>query len=76
MHERAFKVTTNYPFLRMVFSFCRSACVPILHIDQLKTQEGNVDIGLIRDEANELAPCRGPCPELPPLGDDLVDTVA
>ena len=76
MHERAFKVTTTYPFPCMIFSLCRSASVPIWHVDQLKTPKGIVDIGLIRDEANELSPRRGPCPELPPLADDLADTVA
>ena len=63
MYERAFKVTTTYPFPCMIFSLCRSAGVPIWHIDQLKTLLGTVDIGLIRDEANELAPHRGPRPE-------------
>ncbi|TMX04506.1 hypothetical protein EJD97_007921 [Solanum chilense] len=29
MHERAFKVTTTYTFLCMIFSLCRSAGVPI-----------------------------------------------
>ena len=29
MHERAFKVTTTYPFPYMIFSLCRSAGVPI-----------------------------------------------
>ena len=76
MHERAFKVTTTYPFPCMIFSLCRSAGVPIWHIDQLRTPPGTVDVGLIRDEANELAPRRGPRPELPPLADDLADTVA
>ena len=38
----------------------RSASVPIWHVDQLKTLLGTVDIGLIRDEANELAPAEGP----------------
>ena len=76
MHERAFKVTTTYPFPCMIFALCRSAGVPIWHIDQLKTPQGTVDIDFIRDEANELAPCRGPRPELPPLVDDLRDTVA
>ena len=33
MHERPFKVTTTYPFPCMIFSLCRSAGVPILHID-------------------------------------------
>ena len=65
MHERDFKVTTTYPFPCMVFSLCRSAGVPIWHVDQLKTPLSTVDIDLIRDEANELAPHRGPHPELP-----------
>ena len=76
MHERAFKVTTTYPFPCMIFALCRSTGVPIWHIDQLKTLQGTVDVGLIRDEANELASRRGPRPELPPLADDLADTVA
>ena len=64
------------PFLCMIFALCRFAGVPIWHVDQLKTPKGIVDIGLIRDEANELAPRRGPQPELPPLADDLANTVA
>ena len=67
MHERDFKVTTTYPFRCMIFSLCRSAGVPIWHVDQLKTPLGTVDVGLIKDEANDLAPRRGPCPELPHL---------
>ena len=76
MHERDFKVTTTYPFPCMIFALCRSAGVPIWHVDQLKTPLDTIDIGLIRDEANELALRRGPCPEMPPLADDLADTVA
>ena len=76
MHERSFKVTTTYPFPCMIFALCRSAGVPIWHVYQLKTPLGTVDVGLIRDEANELALRRGPRPELPPLADDLADTVA
>ena len=76
MHEKAFKVTTTYPFPCMIFALCRSAGVPIWHVDQLKTPQGTVDVGLIRDEANELAPRRGPRPELPPLAGDLADTIA
>ena len=60
----------------MIFALCRFAGVPIWHVDQLKTPQGTVYVGLIRDEANQLAPCRGPRPELPPLADDLADTVA
>ena len=29
MEERAFRVTTTYPFPCMIFSLCRSAGVPI-----------------------------------------------
>ena len=76
MHERSFKVTSNYTFPCMIFFLCKSAGVPKWHVDQLKTLLGTFDIGLIRDEANELAPHRGPRPELPPLGDNLADTVA
>ena len=72
MNESAFKFTTTYPFPCMIFTLCMSGGVPIWHIEQLKTSQGTVDVGLIRDEANEFAPCRGPCPELPPL----VDTVS
>ena len=67
MHERSFKVTTTYPFPCMIFS---------LFSDQLKTLQVAVDVGLIRDEANELAPRRGPRPDLPPLADDLADMVS
>ena len=76
MQERTFKVITTYPFPCMIFSLCRSAGGPIWHIDQLKTPLGTVDIGLIREEVNELAPRRGPRQELPPLSDNLADTVA
>ena len=76
MHERSFKVTTNYPFPCMIFFLCRSAGVPKWHVDQLKTLLSTIDIGLIRDEAKELAPRRGPHPELASLGDNLDDTVA
>ena len=76
MHERAVKIKTTYPFPCMIFSLCRCTGVPIWHVDQLKTLLGTVDIGLIRDEANELSPCRGPRQELPPLGENLAETVA
>ena len=65
MHERAFKVTTTYPFPCMIFALCRSAGVPIWHVDQLKNPQGTIDVGLIRDEANELDPRRGPHSKLP-----------
>ena len=37
MHERAFKVTTIYPFPCIIFALWRTAGVPIWYIDQLKT---------------------------------------
>ena len=76
MQERAFKVTTTYPFPCMIFSLCRFAGVPSGQIYQLKTSLGTVDIGLIKDEVNELDPRRGPHSELPPLGENLDGTVA
>ena len=33
MHERGFKVITTYPFPCTIFSLCRSAGMPIWHID-------------------------------------------
>ena len=60
----------------MIFSLCKSTGVPIWHIDQLKTPLRNIDIGLIRDEANELAPRKGPHRELPHLCEYLADRVA
>ena len=47
MHERAFKVTTTYPFPCMIFSLCRSAGVPIWCVDKLNPPLGIVDISLI-----------------------------
>ena len=76
MHERAFKVTTTYPFPCKIFTLCRSVGVPIWHVDQLKTLQGTFDVGLIKDEATELASRRGPRQELPQLADDLADTVS
>ena len=57
--ERAFKVKTIYAFLCIIFLLCRSVGVPILHIDHLKTPLESFGIGLICDDANELAPRRG-----------------
>ena len=76
IHKWSFKVKTSYPFPCMIFSLCRSAGVPMWHVDQLKTLLGTVNICLIKDEANKLAPQKGPRQYLPPLGDDLCDTVA
>ena len=71
IHERAFKATTTYPFPCMIFELCRSAGVPVWHIDVLKTPTGIVDIGLFWDETNELAPNRGTQAELQSLSGEL-----
>ena len=60
MHERYFKVTTTYPFPCMIFSLCRSVCVPIWHVDQLKTPLGTVDISLIRMTPMSWLQAEGP----------------
>ncbi|TMX04112.1 hypothetical protein EJD97_011552, partial [Solanum chilense] len=43
---------------------------------QERAFKGTVDVGLIKDEANEFALRKGPYPKLPQLADDLADTVA
>ena len=48
--------------------------MPIWHMDQLKTPLGTIDIGLIRDKDNELAPRIVPCQELPLHCDNQADT--
>lgn len=75
IHERAFKTTTAYSLACMIFQLCRNAGVPIYHCDVLRTPPGIVDIGLIRDEANVVAPWRKPKVNLQWLGENLVDTV-
>ena len=60
MHERDFTATTTYPFPCMVFSLYKLPGVPVWHNDVIKTPTGIVDIGLIMDEANGLAPKEGP----------------
>uniref|UniRef100_M1DJX7 Integrase core domain containing protein n=1 Tax=Solanum tuberosum TaxID=4113 RepID=M1DJX7_SOLTU len=75
IHERAFKISSTYPFPCLIFQLCRDSGVPIWHCDRLSHPTGTLDIGLIRDEANVAAPRREPQVEVPPLGVDLADTV-
>ena len=60
MHERAFKVTTTYPFPCMVYALCRLAVLLVWYIYVFKTPSFTVDISLIRDENNELASKEAP----------------
>uniref|UniRef100_M1DDK9 Integrase core domain containing protein n=1 Tax=Solanum tuberosum TaxID=4113 RepID=M1DDK9_SOLTU len=75
IHERAFRTSTTYPFPCLIFHLCRDSGVSIWHCDKLVHLTGALDIGLIRDEANVVAPRREPQIEVPPLGTDLADTV-
>ena len=76
MHERSLKVATTYIFPCMILFLCRSTCVPIWYIDPIKTSRGTIDKCIIRGKANEKDPRRGPRPRLPPLGENMDDTVA
>ena len=58
--ERGFKATTTYRIPCLILELCRFAGVPICHIDIIMIPTGIIDIGLIRDEANEAAPKKGP----------------
>lgn len=60
IHERFFKASITNPFPYMIFELCMDSRDPIWHRDVLCTSTEIVDIGLIRDEANEEAPNRGP----------------
>uniref|UniRef100_M1APM8 Integrase core domain containing protein n=1 Tax=Solanum tuberosum TaxID=4113 RepID=M1APM8_SOLTU len=75
IHKRALKTSTTYPFSCLIFQLCRDSGVPIWHCDRLIHPTGTLDISLIRDEANVVAPRRDPQVEVPPLGADLADTV-
>ena len=48
----------------------------IWHVDLFKTLLGIVYICLIRDEANDFAPRRGPRPKMPSPGDNHANTIA
>lgn len=75
IHDRSFKITTTYPFACLIFQLYIEARVPIWNYDTLCSSVGIVYIGLIKDEANIVAPRRGPMIQMPPLKKNLVDTV-
>ena len=54
----------------MVLELSRSSGLPVWHIDVIKTLPDTLDISLIRDEANELAPNIGPYIEVQQLGEN------
>lgn len=49
--------------------------MPNWHFDTLLSLAGIVDIGLIKDESNLVAPWRGPRVEMYPLSENLIVTV-
>ena len=59
----------------MIFQLCQNVGVPIWHIDVLHIPEKMVVIDPIKDEANEVAPLKGPTVDVQPLGDNLADTL-
>uniref|UniRef100_M1DR12 Integrase core domain containing protein n=1 Tax=Solanum tuberosum TaxID=4113 RepID=M1DR12_SOLTU len=54
---------------------CRDAGVPVWHYDRLLQETKTLDIGLIQDEVNVVAPRRELQVEVPPLGANLVANV-
>lgn len=75
IHERDFKTSTTYPFACFFFQLRMDAGVRIWHYDTLRSPAGTVYIGLIRDDANVVASCRGPSIEVSPLRDKLEETM-
>uniref|UniRef100_M1DN58 Integrase core domain containing protein n=1 Tax=Solanum tuberosum TaxID=4113 RepID=M1DN58_SOLTU len=75
VHERAFKSTTTYSIPCLLFHLCRDSGVPVWHYDKLIQATKTLDISLIRDEANVVAPRRDLQVEVAPLGADLVADV-
>lgn len=75
IHEWDFKTYTIYPFAFLVFSICREDGVSILHCDILHSPTRTVDIGLIKDEANVVAPRRGRRVKMNLLSGNLADTI-
>ena len=59
----------------MIFQLCTSTRVTIWQINVLRTPTVSVDIGTIKDEANDVAPRRGPRVEVQQLRENLEDTV-
>ncbi|KAG5572012.1 hypothetical protein H5410_061778 [Solanum commersonii] len=60
IHERAVRTSTTYPFPCLIFHLCRDFGVSIWHCDKLVHPIGALDIDLIQDEANVVAPRREP----------------
>lgn len=75
IHEMAFNTATTYPFPWLIFYMCRDAGLSIRHCHTHRRPTGMLDIGLIKDEANVVAPRRGPRVLVLPLGKNLADMV-
>lgn len=75
IHERGFKTSTTYPIACLIFQLSRESGVIICYYDTLRSPMGTVDIGITKDEANIETPQRGSRIEMPPLSENLADTV-
>lgn len=75
IHQRSFIASTPYLFPCHIFQLCRDAGVPIWHCDKLIRSTGTLNICLIGDEANDVAPRIEPHVEVPIMGEKFVDVV-
>ncbi|WMV50383.1 hypothetical protein MTR67_043768, partial [Solanum verrucosum] len=55
IHERAFRRATAFPFLSLIFHFCRESTITIWHCDRLVEGTKNVEVGLIQDYTYPVA---------------------
>lgn len=70
--EKAFHGITTLPFPCLIFHICRVASVPLWNYDRLTESAKIVNVGFIKDDANQVAPKKGIQIDLPHLGDDLL----
>uniref|UniRef100_M1DEJ7 Putative plant transposon protein domain-containing protein n=1 Tax=Solanum tuberosum TaxID=4113 RepID=M1DEJ7_SOLTU len=56
IHERAFRRTTTFPFPCLIFRMCKESIVSIWHCERLVKVTKTVDVRLIQDDTNPVAP--------------------
>lgn len=59
IHERAFLKTTTMPFPYLIVCICREATVQVWHCDKLVEVRKTVNVGLVKDDVNPMAPRKG-----------------
>lgn len=75
IHKRELNTFTTYLFSCLIFHICSDAREPICHYDKYCRLSRTMDMSLITDENSVAAPHRGPRIEVPPLSENLADTV-